>query len=187
MSRCLDDLNIHSRSLSSLAAEQDRLGFRGFIEGRLSQQFERRQRRHYLRIDSRRSSTKWAANLVDQIFRFTHRQWTYRNNFIHYRARDGAETIAEYEAGMKRIEIEFEHTDPEELLEEDQHLLTDFNPETLAGASSEDRILWEEEMRAAKSAAFFDDVSRTLEDMDVDEEEDSQIQVEEVEVLTRNH
>ena len=73
---------------------------------------------------------------------------------------------------MKRIEIEFEHTDPEELLEDDQHLLTDFNPETLAGASSEDRILWEEEMRAAKSAAFFDDVSRTLEDMDVDEEED---------------
>ena len=27
-------------------------------------------------------------------------------------------------------------------------------------------------MRAAKSAAFFDNVSRTLEDMDVDEEED---------------
>ena len=59
------------------------------------------------------------------------------------------ETIAEYEARMKRIEMEFEHTDPEELLDEDnQHLLTDFNPETLAGASSEDRILWEEEMGA---------------------------------------
>ena len=68
MSRCLKDLDIHSNSLSRLAAEQDRLGFRGFIEGRLSWQFERRQRRHYLRIDSRRSSTKWAANLVDQIF-----------------------------------------------------------------------------------------------------------------------
>ena len=68
MSRCLEDLDIHSNSLSCLAAEQDRLGFRGFIEGRLSRQFERRQRRHYLRIDSRRSSTKWAANLVDQIF-----------------------------------------------------------------------------------------------------------------------
>ena len=68
LSRCLKDVNIHSSSLSRLAAEQDRLGFQGFIEGRLSQQFERRQRRHYLRIDSRRSSTKWAANLVDQIF-----------------------------------------------------------------------------------------------------------------------
>ena len=98
MSRCLKDLDIHFNSLSCLAAEQDRLGFRGFIEGRLFQQFERRQRRHYLRINSKRSSTKWAANLVDQIFRFTHRQWTYRNNFIHYRARNGAETIAEYEA-----------------------------------------------------------------------------------------
>ena len=73
---------------------------------------------------------------------------------------------------MTRIEIVFDHTDPEELLEEDQHLLSEFNPEELAGASSKERILWEEEMRAAKSAAFFDDVSRTLEDMDVDEEED---------------
>ena len=73
---------------------------------------------------------------------------------------------------MKQIEIEFDHTDPEELLEDNQHLLMDFNPETLAGASSEDRILCEEEMRAAKSAAFFGNVSRTLEDMDVDEEED---------------
>ena len=157
MSRCLKDLNINSNSLSCLAAEQDRLGFRGFIEGRLSRQFERRQRCHYLRIDSRRSSTKWAANLVDQIFRFTHCQWTYRNNFIHYRARDGAETVAEYESRMKRIVTEFDHTDPEELLEDNQHLLMDFNPETLADASSEDRILWEEEMRAAKSAAFFGD------------------------------
>ena len=72
---------------------------------------------------------------------------------------------------MKRIEMVFEHTDPEGLLKDDQHLLNDFSPATLAGASSEDRILWEEEMRAAKSAAFFDDVSRTLEEMDVDEEE----------------
>ena len=48
----------------------------------------------------------------------------------------------------------------------------DFNLETLAAAVSEERILWEEEMRAAKSAAFFDDVSRTLEDEKVDEEED---------------
>ena len=73
---------------------------------------------------------------------------------------------------MKQIMTEFDHTDPEELLEDNQHLLMDFSPDTLAGASSEDRILWEEEMRAAKSAAFFSDVSRTLEDMDVDEEED---------------
>ena len=73
---------------------------------------------------------------------------------------------------MKRIEMELDHADPKELFEDNQHLLMDFNPETLAGASSKDRILWEEEIRAAKSALFFDDVSRTLEDMDVDEEED---------------
>ena len=47
---------------------------------------------------------------------------------------------------MKQIEMEFDHTDPEELLEDNQHLLHDFNPEHLAGVSSEERILWEEEM-----------------------------------------
>ena len=65
MSCCLEDLHINSDSLSRLAKEQDRLGFRGFVEGRLSRQFEQRQRQHYQRINYRRSSTKWAANLVD--------------------------------------------------------------------------------------------------------------------------
>ena len=106
MSCCLEDLHINSDSLSRLAKEQDRLGFRGFVEGRLSRQFEQRQRRHYWRMDSMRSLTKkWAANLVDHIFRFTHCQWTYWNNFVHYRARDGAETVAEYKARMKQIEM----------------------------------------------------------------------------------
>ena len=179
MSCCLEDLHINSDSLSRLAKEQDRLGFRGFVEGRLSRQFEQRQRRHYWRMDSMRSSTKkWAANLVDHIFRFTHCQWTYWNNFVHYRARDGAETVAEYKARMKQIEMVFDQTDPEELLEDDQHLLSEFNPENLAGASSEERILWEEEMQAVKSAAFFDDISR--EDMDVSEEE-NRMSVESVE------
>ena len=73
---------------------------------------------------------------------------------------------------MKRIKMAFEHTDPEELLEGDQHLLQDFNLKNLAGVVSKERILWEEEMQAAKSVAFFDDMSPTLEDMDVDEEED---------------
>ena len=115
---------------------------------------------------------KWAANLVDHIFRFTHCQWTYWNNFVHYRARDGAETVAEYEAWIEQIKTVFEHTDPEELLEDDRHLLYDFNPETLAAAVSEERILWKEEMQAARSATFFDNMSRTLKDMDVEEEED---------------
>ena len=42
--------------------------------------------------------------------------WTYRNNYIHYRVSNGAETVDEYEARMARISETLELTDPEELL-----------------------------------------------------------------------
>ena len=72
------------------------------------------------KTDSRRSSAKWTAELVDQIFCLTHLQWTYRNNYIHYRVSDGAETVDEYKARMARISKTLELTNPEELLEEDR-------------------------------------------------------------------
>ena len=111
-----------------------------------------------------RSSAKWAAEFVDQLFRLIHRQWTYWNKYLHYRAHDGAETVTEFESRMKRIEQSFEHTDPEDLLEEDRHLLEQFSLEELAAATTETRLIWDEEMKSAHASAFFENMRRMLDE-----------------------
>ena len=105
-----------------LASEQDRLGFQNLSEGQVSKLFERIQCARYKKIKSRRSSEKWAAELVDQLFHLVHLQWTYRNKYLHFCAHDGAKTVTEYEAQMKRIAEVFNTVEPGHLLEEDRYL-----------------------------------------------------------------
>lgn len=145
-----------------LATQVDRLGWQNFTEGRIPRQLERIQCRHYHRIESQRSSRKWAAELIDQIFKLTHLQWKYRNAYLKHRAHDGAETVEEYEYRMRRIEQSLEHTDPEELLEEDRFLVEEYSLEELAATTSNKRITWEESLKAAKSAAGHARVRRNL-------------------------
>ena len=149
-----------------LAIQVDRLGWQNFTEGRIPCSFERVQSRYYQKHDSRRSSAKWAAELVDQIFKLTHLQWKYRNSYLKFRARDGAETVEEYEDRMRRIEQTLELTDPEDLLEGDRHLVEAYSLEDLAAATSEERITWEESMRAARSVARHARIRQTMEEMD---------------------
>ena len=80
-------------------------------------------------------------------------QWKYCNNFLKHRASNSAETVKEYELHMRRIEEFLEHTDPEDLLEEDRFLVEEYNLEELTAAPSTKRIVWEESVDSAKAAA----------------------------------
>ena len=109
--------------------------------------------------------SKWVAELVDQIFKLTHLQWKYRNNYLKYRANDSAETVEEYESRMRRIEETLQLTDPEDLLEEDRFLVEDYSLEELATMSSTKRINWEESINAAQAAAGHARVRSMLEEL----------------------
>ena len=76
-------------------------------------------------------------------------QWTYRNNYLHYRTSDSTETAAEYASRMKRIELEFERVDPEMLLEEDQYLVQEYDLQELATTTTNGRIVWEESLKSS--------------------------------------
>ena len=65
---------------------------------------------------------------------------------------------------MQRIADLFNTVEPDHLLEEDRYLVTDHSPEELAASLTRRRILWEEEVAAARSAAFFERVRNDLED-----------------------
>ena len=47
---------------------------------------------------------------------------------------------------MHRIEISLERTDPEDLLEEDRHLVEDYTLAELAAATTDTRVMREESM-----------------------------------------
>lgn len=66
---------------------------------------------------------------------------------------------------MRRIKEFLEHTDPEDLLEEDRFLVEEYNLEELAAATSAKRIVWEESVDSAKAAAKHAQVRRTLNEL----------------------
>ena len=149
--------------------EHDRLGWRNFLEGRMATKYESIQCRWYKKIGSRRSSQKWAADFITQLIKLTNLQWTYRNNFVHYRRHSGDETAIEYEDRMERIIDTFEWVDPDELCPEDSHLVDSHSPASLATATSDARIAWEESMRAALAAAEHIRRKHTLERLDCED------------------
>ena len=75
---------------------------------------------------------------------------------------------------MAQISATLELTDPEELLEEDQHLVEEYTLEELAEATTSTRITWEESMVSARSAAFFERMRQALEETECDNPEELQ-------------
>ena len=75
---------------------------------------------------------------------------------------------------MARISKTLEHTDPEDLLEEDRHLVEEYTLAELAEASTNTRITWEESMVSARSAAFFAGMRKVLEETECENLEELQ-------------
>ena len=80
----------------------------------------------------------------------------------------------EYEARMARISESLELTDPEDLLEEDRHLVEEYTLAELAEASTNTRITWEESLVSARSAAFFARMRQVLEETECENSEELQ-------------
>ena len=60
------------------------------------------------------------------------------------------------------------------MLDEDRHLVEDYTLTELAEATTNTRITWEESIDAARSAAFFERMSHTLEETECDNSVDLQ-------------
>jgi len=80
----------------SAARTQDRIGFFGFMVGRLASQWIGIQELHYASIGSTRSATLWMTRLCRQILLITHALWLSRNHQVNLllRQRDLSATIA---------------------------------------------------------------------------------------------
>ena len=115
------ELGQMSPHMLELALSQDRIGFRNFMEGRISKKFLDIQSYHLMDADGYLSGYDWVKIFITKILQITHSQWIFRNMTLH--DRNGGE-LRRREAQKMRSEAEhFAHMNPMDLKEQDRWLL----------------------------------------------------------------
>ncbi len=71
------------RFLRPLGVSQDKIGWRRFMEGMVSKEFEQQHEAAYQSGRSRLSGKAWVRHLVQRLLEFTHGIWIYRNALMH--------------------------------------------------------------------------------------------------------
>jgi hypothetical protein len=148
------DLAPYGTRFHAFALIHDRLGWRSFLEGRISTILVQEMHFHLAHTPSLLSATDWAKQLVNHLVRITHRQWTYRNSVVHFTIegrtpKQHREIIAELEQLMS--------VDPKTLLPKYRHLFEDEDFVALGRGSSNHKLYW---ISAAKSAIAASAIAR---------------------------
>jgi hypothetical protein len=128
-----------SQDLIEAAAETDCLGWDSLLEGGISKQWLVGAS-PFLRMSNKfLLPPSWGRQLINKLHNIVHKQWMYRNTFIHYRGTDGLK-LPEHHDIINRVE-EHAFTDPESLVPRHRFLMeTDF--EALGSGPSTQRLLW---------------------------------------------
>ena len=77
------DLGRMSVRVKELAKQQDEIGFRNFMEGRLSKLFCELQSLHLEDAEGPLNGRDWVKGLISKVLQITHSQWLYRNITFH--------------------------------------------------------------------------------------------------------
>ncbi len=132
-------LNGTDGDLITVSQLNDRLGWDSFLEGRISSHwlsivapFLRRPPGQYL------LPLAWGRQFINMLHNIVHRQWIYRNSFIHFKGKDGL-TIPEHH---DKINLgNYTLSDPDILLPRHRFLFEADFVELASGPTSY-RLLW---------------------------------------------
>ena len=135
--------------LLQAALNQDIIGWRNMMEGRVSQQFYGIQCRHLANTHSRINGDDWMRGLITRLIHISHSQWLFRNFTLH-----------DTQCGYKRLKdkatvhlqiIELSRTDPERIPEHSRFLL-EIDTEILKTSDYASQVYWVTAMEAARQA-----------------------------------
>ena len=144
--RQMQDIVLRRSRFHAMALMHDRLGWRSFLEGRISTVLLQEMHVHLSTTPSLIGAADWAKGLVNFLIRITHRQWKYRNDTTHFRTEGRtSDQHREIIDEMKRLM----EVDPTTLLPKYRHLFEDEDFAELGRGSATNRIFW---ISAAKSA-----------------------------------
>ena len=79
----LQDMGRMSGDMLALAKGQDLIGYRHFMEGRISTKFWSIQSRHLALSDGHMNGAEWTKGFISRILKITQSQWFYRNISFH--------------------------------------------------------------------------------------------------------
>ncbi len=133
----------------AMGQSQDKIGWRGFLEGMISKEITRVQQQHYALSGSRMSLERWSSRLITRLLEITHGQWEYRNFIVHNPVL-GIIATARKEELLREIERQRELGDAG-LLEEDKYLAK-VNLEGLEDTSGERQHYWLLAIKTARKA-----------------------------------
>jgi hypothetical protein len=142
----------HSSPWTALAAaEQDTIGFMATTEGRLAKSWASLQREHLQEMRSRRTARRWAACATQAILEWTHHIWTSRCSLVKKRERE--DEYATRRHTLAAAIDELKTTDPNPLLAEDRHLLSEDSICKLNRWNIFDKETWVQALRWAIESA----------------------------------
>ena len=132
-----------------MAASQDIIGWRRFMEGMISYEVVKVQQQYFNFHNARRSAEEWAKGLVVKLMEVTHGQWLVRNVQVHD-AIGGNRAIRRKEDIKRAIQDQLDLGE-EGLAEEDRYLL-EINTDTLDTSTGETQEYWLLALYAAREA-----------------------------------
>ena len=145
----IDCLQGPDTNFEVLAEVTDRLGWDCLLEGRVSKVWLEVVSPMLHESGTYLSPTRWGQQFIAQLLNITHKQWIFRNSYVHYKI-DGL-SPAEHNKIFDKVE-ELMFTNPDDLLPCHKHLLeVDFGK--LGEGSPVDRQYWIITMEAALTSA----------------------------------
>lgn len=138
-----------SPELHEAALNQDTIGWRNMMEGRVSRLFHGIQCVHLSRSHSRINGDDWMKGLINRLIHISHLQWLFRNFTLH-------DTQCGYKRFKNKIEVQLwisdlSHTDLERIPDHSRFLL-EIDTEALKTGDYESQDYWVTVMEAAHRA-----------------------------------
>ena len=145
------DLGSMSPSMRLLAKEHDLIGWRNFMEGRMSRSFYIVQMDHLADASGHMNGRDWMKTFIGKVLQMTHSQWIYRNVTLHDKV-EGSLRRQKMEAMKSEAEL-LACSDPLTLPEESRFLLEMDGDRYVRGdCNFHDKAYWLSAMRAAVAA-----------------------------------
>jgi len=136
-------------SIAALVASQELIGWRNFMEGRVSIHFHRLQFIHLVRSHSLIMASNWMKIFISKLLHITHSQWIFRNFMLHKKSQ-GLLRMKEKVAIQLHIEA-LSLCEKCELPEESRFLL-EFDIGGLLRADVDTQSYWVLAVEAARTA-----------------------------------
>ena len=149
--RKLQEMGAMTGEMTMLAKSQDLIGFRHFMEGRISKRFWEMQSRYLAFSPGHLNGSEWISQFINKVLTMSHSQWIYRNVSYHDKKHGYAK--------RKRVE-ELNHTirhmctvNPRDL-PQDSRFLLEIDANDLSKESMMKKEYWVETMEAAVKAGM---------------------------------